>query len=49
MGTPQSIQAGTVLNGGCPVRCEVAHATGRGDGNHAVWVRNVDPRQGALR
>ena len=28
---------------------EVAHAKGRGDGNSAVRVRNVDPRQGALR
>ena len=32
----------------CPVRSEVAHAKGRGDGT-AVRVRNVDPRQVALR
>ena len=49
MGMLQSIQAGTVRYGGCPVRSEVAHAKGRGDGNPAVRVRNVDPRQGALR
>ena len=49
MGMLQSIQAGTVRHGGCPVRSEVAHAKGRGDGNPAVRVRNVDPRQGALR
>ena len=45
----KSIQAGAVRYGGCPVRAEVAHAKGRGDGNPAVSVRNVDPRQGALR
>ena len=33
---------------GCPVRYEVAHAS-RGDGNPAVRVRHVGPRQGALR
>ena len=48
MGVPQLIQAGTVRYGGCPVRSEVAHAKGRGDGT-AVRVRNVDPRQVALR
>ena len=36
-------------HGGCPVRSEVAHANGRGDGNPAVRVRNVDARHGALR
>ena len=49
MGMLQLIQAGAVRYGGCPVRSEVAHAEGRGDGNPAVRVRNVDPRQGALR
>ena len=49
MGMVQSIQAGTVRYGDCPARSEVAHAKGRGDGNPAVRVRNVDPRQGALR
>ena len=33
MGMLQSIQAGAVRYGGCPVRPEVAHAKGRGDGN----------------
>ena len=32
--------------GGCPVRSEVVHAKGRGNGNPAV---HVDSRQGALR
>ena len=49
MGMLQSIQAGTVRYGGFPVRSEVAQAKGRGDGNPAVRVRNVDPRQRALR
>ena len=49
MGTLQSIQAGAVRYVGCLVRFEVAHANGRGDGNPAVRVRKVDPRQGALR
>ena len=49
MGMLQPIQAGTVRYGGCPVRSEVAHAKGRGDGNPAVRVRNVNLRQGALR
>ena len=50
MGMLQSIQAGTVRYGGCPDRSEVAHAKkGLGDGNPAVRVRNVDPRQEALR
>ena len=31
MGMLQSIQAGTVRYGGCPVRSEVAHAIGRGE------------------
>ena len=30
-------------------RSGVAHAKGRGDGNPTVRVRNMDPRQGALR
>ena len=37
------------MYGVCPARSEVAHAKGRGDGHPAVRVRNVDPRQGALR
>ena len=41
MGMLQSIQSGTVRYGGCPVRSEVAHAKGRGDGNPAVRVRNA--------
>ena len=45
----QSIQAVVVQHGGCPVRSEVAYAKGRGDGNPAVRVRNVDPLQEALR
>ena len=45
----QSIQAGAVRYGGCPVHSEGAHANGRGDGDSAVRVRNVDPRQGAVR
>ena len=49
MGMLQSIQAGAVRYEGCPVRSEVAHAKGLGDGNPAVRVSNVDPRQGALR
>ena len=49
MGMLQSIQAGAVRYGGCPVCSEVAHAKGRGDGNPALRVRKVDPRQGALR
>ena len=49
MGMIQSIQAGVVRYGGRPVRSEVAHAKGRGDGNPAVRVRNCNPRQGALR
>ena len=49
MGILQSIQAGIIRYGGGPVRSEVAHAKGRGDGNRAVRVRNVKPRQGALR
>ena len=36
MGMLKSIQAGTVRYGGCPVRSEVAHAQGRGDGNPAA-------------
>ena len=43
----QSIQAGAVRYGGCPVRSEVVHAKGRGNGNPTVRVSNVDPRQGA--
>ena len=39
MGMLQSIQAGAVRYGGCPVRSEVAHAKGRGDGNPAVPMR----------
>ena len=35
--------------GGFPVGSEIAHANARGDGNPAIRVRNVDPRQGALR
>ena len=42
MGMLQSIQAGAARYGGCPVRSEVAHAKGQGDGNPAVGVRNVD-------
>ena len=49
MGMLQSIRAGNARYGGYPVRSEVAHAKGRDDGNRAVRVRNVDPRQGALR
>ena len=45
----QSVQAGAVRSGGRPVHSEGAHAKGRGDGNPAVRVRNVDPRQAALR
>ena len=48
MGMLQSIQARVVRYRGCPVRSEVAHTKGRGDGNPAARVRNVDPRQGAL-
>ena len=49
MGMLHSVQAGAVRYGGFPARSEVAHAKGRGDGNPAVRVHNVDPRQGALR
>ena len=49
MGMLQSIQAGPLGYGGCLVRSEVMHAKGRVDGNPAVRVRNVDPRQVALR
>ena len=49
MGKLQSIQAGTVRYGGCPVRSELPHTKGRSDGNPAVRVSNVDPRQGELR
>ena len=49
MGMLQSIQAGSIRYGGCPVHFEGAHAKGRGDGDPAVGVCNVDPRKGALR
>ena len=48
-GMVQSIQAGAVRYGGCPVHSESAHAKGRGGGDPAVRVCNVDPRQEALR
>ena len=49
MGMLQSVQAGDVRYGGCPVHSKDAHAKGRGDGDPAVRVCNVDPRQGAIR
>ena len=48
MGMLQSLQAGAIRYGGCPVRSEVAHDKGRGDGNPDLRVRTVDPLQGAL-
>ena len=46
MGMLQSIQARTARYGGGPVRSEVAHAKGRGDGNPAVrgvtWTLGKD-------
>ena len=49
LGMLQSIQARALRHGGCPVHSEIANAKGRGDGDPAVRVCNVDPRQGALR
>ena len=49
MGMLQLIRAGAVRYGCCPVHAEGAHAKGRDNGDSAVRVCNVDPRQGALR
>ena len=48
MGMLQSIQSGALRYGGCPVHAESANAEGRSDGNPAVRVRKVNPRQGEL-
>ena len=49
MGMLQSFLERAVRYRGCPVRSEVAHAKGRGDGNPVVRVGNVDPRHRAFR
>ena len=42
----QSIQAEAERCVGLPVHYGSVHAKGRGGGDPAVWVRNLDPRQG---
>ena len=45
----QTVQVGAVRCGGCPAHSKGAHAKGRGDGDTAVRVCDVNPWQGALR
>ena len=45
----RSVRAGAVRHGNRFVHPEGAHAKSRGDGDAAVWVRDVDSRGGALR
>ena len=49
MGMLQTVQAEAVQHGGFPIHSNGARAKGRGDGDPAARVCNVDPGQGARR